>query len=107
LKSTHSVRAACSLARIIETRRALGDHAFLVRLLRLDELAFTKLGDLLAVVECAELNFTVPNGTFAARCSCFAIYRLWAGSGDISKHCSIARRETLTVGTSFAPWEFG
>jgi hypothetical protein len=38
-----------------------------VRLLRLDELAFTKLGDLLAVVECAELNFTVPNGTFAAR----------------------------------------
>jgi len=80
LKSTHSVRAACSLARIIETRRALGDHAFLVRLLRLDELAFTKLSDLLAVVECAELNFTVPNGTFAARFLRFAMYRLWAGN---------------------------
>ena len=40
---------ARSLARIIETRRALGDHAFFVRSLRLGELALTKFGDVLAV----------------------------------------------------------
>ena len=37
-----------ALARVVESRSALGDQALLVRSLRLGELALTKLGDVLA-----------------------------------------------------------
>ena len=39
------------LSRVVESRRALGDHALLVRSLRLGELALTELGDVLAVAQ--------------------------------------------------------
>src|SRR5262249_24297681 len=42
---------ARSLARVVETRRAFGDHALLVRSLRFGELALTKLDDVLAVAK--------------------------------------------------------
>ena len=42
---------ARSLARVVETRGTLGDHALLVRSLRLGELALTELCDVLAVAQ--------------------------------------------------------
>jgi hypothetical protein len=42
---------ARSLARVVETGSTLGDHALLVRSLRLGELALTKLRDVLAVAQ--------------------------------------------------------
>src|SRR5262245_40680920 len=42
---------ARSLARVIQSRRALGDHALFVRSLCVGELPYTKLGDMLAVAQ--------------------------------------------------------